>query len=398
MPTDNPPLITTTARPSLEQALQLKLARRGSGTGRHGELETLAVRLGLMQNRLRPRLRQPQLLLFAGDHGLAVDVAATEGISTAGLVSDLIASRVPLTVFAHQQGMNLQIVDCGLATPLKGQPGVLLRKIAHGTRNCRVTQAMSMDQVNAAIRAGMEITETLAGNALGCAGLGVGSTEAAALIISRLTKLTLTDILRPRETDPRATGALGSGSTSNGGNSANLANAAADFELQLTNLQAAQTRHANCEDPVEVLAAFGGFEIAMMVGAMLAAAHKRHLIMVDGIAACAALLVATRIGGPLPDYCVFCRSTGHPGLDAVLAGFQATALLELGLEAIDGTGITLTWPLLAAAAALLSDVAEAALDPTQLPVLTEDAEAGRNSGQDFDSGALRERLSALLDR
>lgn len=390
MPTDNPPLITSTTRPSLEQALQLKLARRGGGTGRHGELETLAVRLGLMQNRLRPRLRQPQLLLFAGDHGLAVDVAATEGISTAGLVADLIASRVPLTVFAHQQGMNLQIVDSGLATPLKGQPGVLLRKIAHGTRNCRVTQAMSMDQVNAAIRAGMEITETLAGNALGCAGLGVGGTEAAALIISRLTKLTLTEILRPRDVDLRSSGMTG-------GNSNNT-NAAADFELQLANLQAAQTRHANCEDPVEVLAAFGGFEIAMMVGAMLAAAHKRHLIMVDGIAACAALLVATRIGGPLPDYCVFCRSTGHPGLDAVLAGFQATALLELGLEAIDGTGITLTWPLLAAAAALLSDVAETALDPAQLPVLTEDAETGRNSGQDFDTDALRERLSALLDR
>jgi nicotinate-nucleotide--dimethylbenzimidazole phosphoribosyltransferase len=385
MPTDNPPLITPTARPSLEQALQLKLARRGTGTGRHGELETLAVRLGLMQNRLRPRLRQPQLLLFAGDHGLAVDVAATEGLSSAALVGDLIASRVPLTVFAHQQGMNLQIVDSGLATPLKGQPGVLLRKIAHGTRNCRVTQAMSMDQVNAAIRAGMEITDTLAGNALGCAGLGVGGTEAAALIISRLTKLTLSDILRPRDGGVRSNG--------HGGAHA----AVADFELQLANLQAAQTRHANCEDPVEVLAAFGGFEIAMMVGAMLAAAHKRHLIMVDGIAACAALLVATRIGGPLPDYCVFCRSTGHPGLDEVLAGFQATALLELGLEAIDGTGITLTWPLLAAAAALLSDVAETALDPTQLPVLTDDADAGRN-GQDFDSGALRDRLSALLDR
>jgi nicotinate-nucleotide--dimethylbenzimidazole phosphoribosyltransferase len=99
----------------------------------------------------------------------------------------------------------------------------------------------------------------------------------------------------------------------------------------------------------------------------------------------------------LPDYCVFCRSTSHPGLDAVLAGFQATALLELGLNAVDGTGITLTWPLLAAAASLLSDVAEAAVDPTQLPVLTDDAEPQRG-GVDFDTSALRERISALLDR
>jgi nicotinate-nucleotide--dimethylbenzimidazole phosphoribosyltransferase len=384
MPTDNPPLIASTAKPSLEQALRLKLARRVPVTGGHGELETLAVRLGLMQNRLRPRLRQPQLLIFVGDHGLAVDlgVDASRGPqrSSADQVSDLIASRVPLPVFAHQQGINLQIVDSGLATSLRGRPGVLLRKIAHGTRNCRVTQAMSIDQVNAAIRAGMEITDTLAGNALGCAGLGVGGNEAAALVISRLTKLTLHDILRPRNHDLH--------SADDG-----------EFERRLANLQAAQARHAACEDPVEVLAAFGGFEIAMMVGAMLAAAHKRHLILVDGIAACAALLVAARIGGPLPEYCVFCRSTAHPGLDAVLAGFQATALLELGLDGMDGTGITLTWPLISAAASLLSDVAEI-IDASQLPVLTDDADAarpGRHGDTDGDMSALRDQLSSLLD-
>ncbi|MFM2119235.1 MAG: hypothetical protein RL722_703, partial [Pseudomonadota bacterium] len=111
---------------------------------------------------------------------------------------------------------------------------------------------------------------------------------------------------------------------------------------------------------------------AMMVGAMLAAAHKRHLVIVDGMAACAALLVATRIGGALPDYCVFSRSSAHPGLDAVLASFQTSALLELGMDSLDGTGVPLTWPLITAAAGLLADVAEA-VDPSQLPVLTEDA-------------------------
>ncbi|MEY4749312.1 MAG: hypothetical protein RIQ60_1526 [Pseudomonadota bacterium] len=377
MPTDNPPLIASTVKPSLEQALQHKLARRLAITGRHGELETLAVRLGLMQNRLRPRLRQPQLLIFAGDHGLAVDVADASMRSSAEQVGDIMASHVAMPVFAHQQGINLQIVDSGLATPLPVGPGMLLRKIAHGTRNCRVAQAMSIDQVNAAIRAGMEITDTLAGNALGCAGLGVGSTEAAALIIARLTKLSLHEMLRPHD--------YGLHSADD-----------AAFEHRLSHLQAAQARHAACEDPVEVLAAFGGFEIAMMVGAMLAAAHKRHLVMVDGIAACAALLVATRIGGPLPEYCVFCRSTAHPGLDAVLAGFQATALLELGLDSIDGTGITLTWPLIAAAAALLSDVVETVV-PDQVPVLTEDADAAQRPGHGFDSTALRNQLSALLD-
>ena len=87
-------------------------------------------------------------------------------------------------------------------------------------------------------------------------------------------------------------------------------------------LQGAQGRHRDVADPVEVLAAFGGFEIAMMVGVMLVAASKRHLIMVDGIAACAALMVAARIAARVTDYCVFCRSHGHHGLDSALDLFQ----------------------------------------------------------------------------
>jgi nicotinate-nucleotide--dimethylbenzimidazole phosphoribosyltransferase len=114
---------------------------------------------------------------------------------------------------------------------------------------------------------------------------------------------------------------------------------------------------------VEVLAAFGGFETAMMVGAMLVAATKRHLIMVDGMTACAALVVASRIAAPVTDYCVFCRSHGHKGLDVVLSAFQATALLELGMSSIDGTGVTLAWPLVHSAAALLTEVAESQDDP-----------------------------------
>jgi nicotinate-nucleotide--dimethylbenzimidazole phosphoribosyltransferase len=111
-------------------------------------------------------------------------------------------------------------------------------------------------------------------------------------------------------------------------------------------------------DPVEVLAAFGGFEIAMMVGMMLVAAGKRHLVMVDGMAACAALMTASRIAESVTDYCVFARSHGHLGLDQALHLFRSTALLELGMDSLDGTGATLAWPLVRSAAALLTEVAE----------------------------------------
>ena len=96
----------------------------------------------------------------------------------------------------------------------------------------------------------------------------------------------------------------------------------------------------------------------MMVGAMLVAASKRHLLMIDGMAACAALMLASRIATPVTDYCVFCRSHGHRGLDKALHLFRASALLELGMDSTDGTGATLAWPLVRSAAALLTEVAD----------------------------------------
>ena len=107
-----------------------------------------------------------------------------------------------------------------------------------------------------------------------------------------------------------------------------------------------------------MLVAFGGFEIAMMVGAILVATSKRHLVLIDGIAACAALMLAARIASPVTDYCLFCRSHAHRGLDKALHLFRASALLELDLESNDGTGATLAWPLVHSAAALLTEVAE----------------------------------------
>ena len=131
-----------------------------------------------------------------------------------------------------------------------------------------------------------------------------------------------------------------------------------EFEHLQFVLQGAQTRHKDVADPVEVLAAFGGFEIAVMVGVMLVAGSKRHLIITDGMPACAALMVASCIAPAVTDYCVYCRSHSHLGLDHALALFHASALLELGMESTDGTGATLAWPLVRSAAALLTEVAE----------------------------------------
>jgi nicotinate-nucleotide--dimethylbenzimidazole phosphoribosyltransferase len=194
---------------------------------------------------------------------------------------------------------------------------------------------MTLEQAHAAIRAGMEIADAMPGNVVCCAGVGTGSDESAALVLSRLSGAPVRDLILAGTYDSQEA----------------LARAQ-------VSMQSALARHREASDPVEALAALGGFEVAAMVGVMLVAGSKRHLIVVDGMAACAALMVASRIAPAVTDYCVFCRSHGHKGLDVALAQFHASALLELGMDSSDGTGATLAWPLIRAAAALLSEVAE----------------------------------------
>jgi nicotinate-nucleotide--dimethylbenzimidazole phosphoribosyltransferase len=329
-------LVSPTSNPLLERALREKLQRRNESGASLGELEPLAVRLGLMQNTLRPRLRDPQLLVFAADHGVAVDgVGSADGRPTHETVQLLLANRLPMSAFARAHGLDVTVVDCGIAENMPPHERLLARKIAHATRNARATAAMSLEQVHAGMRAGMEIGDKLRGNVTVLAGVGVGAHLSAAMVLSRLTDSPVRDLLdsgREDEADALA--------------------------LRMVVAQGALGRHRTVIEPIEVVAALGGFEVAVMVGVMLMAASKRHLLMIDGVPACAALMVAARIAQPVTDYCVFCRSHPHRGLDAALALFKASALLELGMDITDGTGATLAWPLVRSAAALLTEVAD----------------------------------------
>ena len=329
-------LIASTSNPLLERSLTEKLARRAEAAGSLGKLEPLAVRLGLMQNSLKPRLREPQLVVFAADHGMAVDgIDATARYRSFEQVQQLLSGQLPMAAFARHQHIGLSVVDCGVAETIASHEQLLMRKIAHGTRNARITAAMTLDQAHAAMRAGMEIGDALRGNVLICAGIGVGSHLSAALVLSRLSDEPIHDL-------------LASGPDMHADALAHM----------MAIAQGAQGRHRELQDPIEVMAAFGGFEMAVMVGAMLVAASKRHLLLIDGMTACAALMLASRIATPVTDYCVFCRSHGHRGLDRALQLFRASALLELGMDSTDGTGATLAWPLVRSAAALLTEVTD----------------------------------------
>jgi nicotinate-nucleotide--dimethylbenzimidazole phosphoribosyltransferase len=330
------PPIAPTADARLERTLLGKLALLAQRVGRMGELEPLAVRLGLMQRSLTPQLRDPQLVVVAADHGLAVEgVLPPLGLQTHLLVQQLLQGQLPVNVMARLHGVTLSIVDAGMAEDVAPRAGLTVRKIAHGTRNARLGAAMTREQALAALRVGMEFADTLPGNAVLVAGIGVGASESAALILSRLTDTPVRDLVvtRPPPSSAR-------------------------FARLMAVAQGAQARHREVSDPLDVLAAFGGFEIAVMTGLVLGAASARRLLMIDGTPALAALMVASRLAPPVGDYCVFVRSHAHPGLDRSLALFRASAVLELGMDSLDGTGAALSWPLVDSAAALLGSLPE----------------------------------------
>jgi nicotinate-nucleotide--dimethylbenzimidazole phosphoribosyltransferase len=338
-------LIVPTTDARLEHALREKLVLRHGDAGGLGEMAPLAIRLGLIQHTLKPRLVSPQLLLFAADHGVAVDgVSSAEYVDTAKLVDQLLSYRLPVCAFARCHEMALGVVDCGVATQVQLHPQLIARKIAHGTRNVRVTAAMSLDQAHAAIRAGMEMADVLPGNVVACAGFGLGSHESAALVLAALSGTPIRDLVLP-----------------------GIALPPEQEQVLMMVLSTAQSRHGALHDVVEILAAWGGFEIAMMVGVMLVAASKRNVIMVDGLPACAALMVALRIAPSVLDYCVFARSHRHPGLTRALKLFRGFALQELGMDCIDGTGAALAWPLVRSAAWLITALAQGEESGLSLP-------------------------------
>ncbi len=329
-------LVTPTAHPELELTLHDRLRHCAEAGGSLGRIDELALRFGLMQHSVAPRIEAPHLLVFAADHGMAVDGAGAGATrSTAELAAGLLAGQFPVTAFARANGLELTVVDAGIADRLAPHARLLARKIAHGTRNARLGAAMSLEQAHAAIRAGIEIADALPGNVVACAGIGVGSQESAALLLSRLGAVPVRDFVAAGpQMEESALVPL------------------------MALLQSVQQRHRDSADPVEAVAAFGGFEIAMMVGLILQAGNRRQAILVDGLAACAAVLAAARIAPAVTDYCVYCRSTAHRGLDRALALLQGEALPGPALESIDGTGAALAFSLLRSAAALLTDAAE----------------------------------------
>ena len=330
------PLIDATADETLAARLRHKIDHKTKPLGALGRLEGLALQLGLIQRSDETlTLLSPQMVVFAADHGIAAEgVSAFPQAVTVQMVGNMLAGGAAINVFARQHGFALHVVDAGVAADLAPHAQLLAHKVAHGSRNICDEPAMSRAQAHAALEAGMAVVASLPGNVIAFGEMGIANTSPAALLLARLAGVSLDD----------ATG-RGTGLD--------------DTQLQHKRavLARALARHETATAPIDALAALGGFEIAMMTGAMLQAASERRVILVDGFIAGVAALVAHALSPQVLDYCVFCHRSAEHGAARLLAHLKAEPLLTLDLRLGEGTGALLAWPLVQAAAGFFNEMA-----------------------------------------
>ena len=330
---------------SLTRALQHKLDNKTKPLGSLGRIESVALQIGQILGTASPQLDAPQMVVFAADHGLtARGISAFPSDVTWQMVENFLAGGAAVSVLAKQNGVALSVVDCGVKHDfLAGLPagsaraGLQVRKVAgaeQGTADSSAQAAMTAAQCQQALQHGIELVQGLPGNALLLGEMGIGNTSAASLLLARLAGLEIAV----------CTGA-GTGLD-------------APAVLRKTEvLREVLHKHADAKDPLAALAAFGGFEIATMVAAVLQAAHERRVVVVDGFIATSAVLVAHALQPLVLQRCVFAHRSGERGHEFMLQYLGVQALLDLGLRLGEGSGAALAWPLLQSACTLLREMA-----------------------------------------
>jgi nicotinate-nucleotide--dimethylbenzimidazole phosphoribosyltransferase len=320
---------------ALTTRLQRVIDNKTKPVGALGGLESLGLRIGQILGSISPELQAPQMLVCAGDHGLAAQgVSAYPSDVTWQMVQNFLSGGAAVSVLARQHGLALTVADCGVRHDFSPRPGLVLRKIAHGTADSSTGPAMSDAECARAIANGREIVHALPGNALLLGEMGIGNTSAASLLLARLTGADI--------------GAcVGAGT---GLDTAGLAHKRAVLSQVLA-------LHARAKSPLAALAAFGGFEIATLVGAVLQAARERRVIVVDGFITGAAVLVAQALQPHVLQRCVAAHVSAEPGHALLLAHLGLDPLLRLGMRLGEGSGAALAWPLLESACRILREMA-----------------------------------------
>ncbi|MFI8608467.1 nicotinate-nucleotide--dimethylbenzimidazole phosphoribosyltransferase [Pseudomonas sp. NPDC077649] len=325
------------------EARQQQLTKPAGSLGR---LEALAIQLAALQGSERPRLDRLWIAIFAGDHGVVAEgVSAYPQAVTGQMLSNFVHGGAAISVLAGELDAALEVIDLGTAVPLETLPGVRHLQVGAGTRNLAREPAMTNAQALICLQAGCD--SLLRARAVGCelfigGEMGIGNTTAAAALACWLLDCPPAELAGP-----------GTGLD------------AAGVAHKVRVIEAALALHRpQLGAPLQALVHLGGFEIAALVGAYLAAAQQGVAVLVDGFICSVAALLAVRLNPGCRDWLLFAHRGAEPGHARVLQALDAEPLLELGLRLGEGSGAALAVPLLRLACTLhgqMATFAEAAV-------------------------------------
>ena len=329
-------------RPADAEAMRAAVARQAMLTkppGSLGRLEELSVQIAGIQGTELPVVRGKRIIVAAGDHGVvARGVTAYPQEVTAQMVMNFLSGGAAINVLARLAGVDLVILDAGVATPLPEHADLRVLGMGRGTGDITAGPAMTLQQAEDCVEFGvglaLEAAESGA-DAIGTGDMGIGNTTASSAITAALTGRL------PRETTGRGTGRT----------DAELEAKAAVVE------EALAVNQPNGDDPLEVLSKVGGFEIGVLAGVVMGGAYTRRVVVIDGFISGAAALVAHRLCPQVRDFLVAGHLSAEAGHRVVLEALDLRPLLQLDMRLGEGTGAVLAMALVEAAAATLTEMA-----------------------------------------
>jgi nicotinate-nucleotide--dimethylbenzimidazole phosphoribosyltransferase len=334
---------TCASIPAADEAAAAAVQRRLDGKTKPrrslGRLEEVACVLAAAQGTDRPRAGEKAIVVMAGDHGVAEEgVSAYPQEVTAQMVANFAAGGAAINVLARQAGARVVVVDMGVKHPIAGLAGVRDLRVGPGTRNLARGPAMRIDEVLRAVEAGIGVAAELAGagvRVIGIGEMGIGNTTPASALTAAFTGRAAAEVTG------RGTG---------------IDDATHARKVEVV-ARALAVNRPDPADPLGVLAALGGFEIAGLAGVVLGAAARRVVVVMDGFIASAAALAAVRLEPRAGRALLASHRSVEAGHRAVLEALGTRPLLDLDLRLGEGTGAALALHLVEAAVRVLDEMA-----------------------------------------
>jgi nicotinate-nucleotide--dimethylbenzimidazole phosphoribosyltransferase len=324
------------AAAAAREALDAKAKPRGS----LGRLEDLACRVAEIRGSSQPGRLVPMVIVCAADHGIAEEgVSAYPQEVTGQMLHAFSGGDAAVCVLAREAGARLVVADLGVRAPV-AHPAIVDRRVRPGTANAARGPAMTREEAELAIAAGIGLADDLVaseapGAIVALGEMGIANSTAASALTACLLEL-----------DPAAVCGRGTG----------IDDAGLERKVAAVRRALAVNRPAP-SDPLGALAAVGGLEIAALAGVVLGCAARRTPVLVDGFITAAATLAAVGLQPRCAGMLIAAHRSPEPGHAAILEALALDPLLDLGLRLGEGSGAALALPLVAAALAVLSDMA-----------------------------------------